>query len=136
MEVVVPTTVSCDCCAPLHFTCEPPEGSEAGRKPEPLRVKVKSGLPTTLVLGAMFVSTGIGFGGGLMMKAMGLERPFWPAPDAGFKVIMVATPGLVTKAAGTVAVTMLPKAAPLLSTGTVVARGLPFHCTTVFRTKP
>src|SRR5260370_33373210 len=84
----------------------------------------------------MFVSTGIGFGGGLMMKAMGLERPFWPAPDAGFKVIMVATPGLVTKAAGTVAVTMFPRAAPVLSTGTVVARGLPFHCTTGFRTKP
>src|SRR5229473_920402 len=79
---------------------------------------------------------GSGLGGGLMIKATGLERPLFPAPEAGFSVMIVATPGLTTSVAGTVAVTMFPRAAPVLSTGTVVARVLPFHCTTVFRTKP
>ena len=107
-----------------------------GRKPEPLSINVNDGLPAGALAGLIPVSPGKGFGGGLMVKASGLERPFCPAPDAGFTVMMVATPGLATSAAGTVAVTMFPMATPVLSTGTVVAKGLPFHCTTVFRTKP
>src|SRR5260370_17260890 len=84
----------------------------------------------------MLVRIGRALGGGLMMKAEGLESPLFPAPEAGLRVMMVATPGFATNAAGTVAVTVFPRAAPVLSVGTVVARGLPFHCTTVLRTKP
>ena len=98
-----------------------------GRKPEPLSINVNDALPAGALLGLMLVSPGKGFGDGLMVKARGLERPFCPAPEAGFRVMMVATPGLATNAAGTVAVTIFPRAAPALSTGTVVASGLPFH---------
>ena len=72
----------------------------------------------------------------LMMKVMVLESPFCPAPEAGFIVSTVAVPGLVSIAAGTTAVTTFPRAAPVLSTGTVVTSRLPFHWTTVFSTKP
>jgi hypothetical protein len=84
----------------------------------------------------MLVRDGKGFGGGLMTKAMGLERPLFPAPEAGFTVITVATPGFATIAEGTTAVMEFPVTAPVLSVGTVVTKFLPFHCTTVFATKP
>src|SRR5882724_4688307 len=84
----------------------------------------------------MPVRPGNGFGGGLIVKVNAFERPFCPAPEAGLIVLMLAVPGLAINAAGTAAVTTFPRAAPVLSTGTVVASGLPFHWTTVFRTKP
>ncbi len=46
----------------------------------------------------------------------------------------VATPGLATNAAETVAVT--ESTFPALSRVTVVGMVVPFHCTTVFATKP
>src|SRR5260370_6353681 len=82
----------------------------------------------------MPVRTGSGFGGGLMMKAIGLERPLFPAPVAGLRVLTVATPDLATKAAETVAVTDSTFPAALVAT--VVGMVFPFHCTTVFATKP
>ena len=123
----------------LQFTWEACAGSAFARKFVPVNVMLSVCDGEVLageVFGLMLVRLGSGFGGGLMMKAMGLERPLFPAPEAGLRVMMVATPGFATNAAGTVAVTVFPRAAPVLSVGTVVARGLPFHCTTVFRTKP
>jgi len=130
----VPTIVSCCCVVPLHFTWEPPEGSVAGRKFEPLRINVRLALPASAFEGLMLVRLGRGFGGGLILKGTGLERPLFPWPEAGFRVMTVATPGLATSAMGTIAVsfTIFPA---LLSVG-VVVRGLPFHCTTVLVTKP
>ena len=123
----------------LQFTWEACVESEFARKFVPVKVMLSVCDGEVLageVFGLMLVRLGSGFGGGLMMKAMGLERPFWPAPEAGLRVMIVATPGFATSVAGTVAVTVFPRAAPALSVGTVVARDLPFHCTTVFRTKP
>src|SRR2546425_12883163 len=55
------------------------------------------------LLGLMLVMFGVGFAGGLMMKAMGLDRPLLPVPVAGVRGITVALPGLATRAAATVA---------------------------------
>src|SRR6267154_1107650 len=63
---------------------------------------------------------GMGLAGLLTMKVMVLERPVFPAPEAGLTVRTVATPGLAMSAAGTTALTLLPRAAPVLSTATVV----------------
>ncbi len=90
--------------------------------------------PITAALGLMLASVGGRLGSGLMQKAMGLERPLFPAPVAGFTVMTVATAGLAIKAAGTVAVSF--NMFPALSSVGVVLRGDPFHCTTVFVTKP
>ena len=125
----------------LHRTIEPPEGSDVGKKLEvellvPVMVNGRAAPPATAVKGLIELKTGGRFGGGLMVKKRELEKPLLPVPDAGLRVYTLATPGLATKAAGTVAVTRFPRAAPVLSTATVVARGLPFHCTTVFSTKP
>src|SRR2546421_2729066 len=87
----------------LQFIWDPPEGSVVGRKFEPLSIKVNCALLAGALAGLMPVSPGKGFGGGLMMKAMGLERPLFPAPEAGFGGMTVTTPGLATSAAGTVA---------------------------------
>src|SRR5207237_598105 len=65
---------------------------------------------------------------------MGLDRPLFPAPEAGLRVLTVATPGLATSAAGTAAVSF--KMFPPLSSVAVVLSGFPFHCTTVWVTKP
>ena len=138
VEEVAPARIASFFCAPakLQFTWEPPEGSVEGRKPEPLSIKVSEAVPAGALAGLMPVRPGKGFGGGLITKAKGFESPLFPAPVAGFKVMMVATPDLAMSAAGTVAVTTFPSAAPVMSTGTVVVRVLPFHWTTVFRTKP
>ena len=48
--------------------------------------------------------------------------------------MMVATPGLATSAAGTIAVSFM--IFPPLSRRGIVLREVPFHCTTVFVTKP
>ena len=105
-----------------------------GRKFEPLSINVNCAPPAGALAGAMLVSPGKGFGGGLMMKARGLERPLFPAPEAGLTVMTVATPGLAMSAAGTVAVSF--KMFPPLSSVGAVLRGFPFHSTTVFVTNP
>jgi hypothetical protein len=98
-----------------------------GKKELPLRVSVNEMPLATMDVGVMDVSTGNGFAAGLMMRGKGAERPLFPAPEEGFTVIMVATPGCVTSDAGTTAVMELLVKAPVLSVGTVVTRLLPFH---------
>src|SRR5260370_41800853 len=82
----------------------------------------------------MLVMLGVGFAGGLMMKAMGLDRPLLPVPVAGFRVITVALPGLATRAAAKVAVNEVTF--PALLVVAVVGRVFPFHWTSRFATKP
>ena len=118
----------------LQFSWDPPEGSVGGRKFEPLTINVNCALFAGALAGLMAVRPGKGFGGGLMMKAMGLDRPLFPAPEAGLRVLTVATPGFATSAAGTAAVSF--KMFPPLSSVAVVLSGFPFHCTTVWVTKP
>src|SRR5437879_4547424 len=109
----------------LQFTWDPPERSVVGRKFEPLSINVNCAPPAGALAGAMLVSPGKGFGGGLMMKARGLERPLFPAPEAGLTVMTVATPGLAISAAGTVPVSF--KMFPPLSRVGAVLRGFPFY---------
>src|ERR1700731_3115400 len=116
-------------CVPplLQFTWEACAGSVFARKFVPVNVMLSVCDGEVLageVFGLRLGRGGSGFGGGLMVKG------------AGLRVVIVAPPGFATKAAGTAAVTVFPRAAPVLSVGPVVTRGLPFHCTTVFRTKP
>src|SRR5260370_37264825 len=104
-------TVSFFCVPPtLQLTWDPPEGSVLGRKPEPFNVNVNCALPAGALAGLMLVRPGSGFGGGLMMKAMGLDRPVVPAPLAGCAVMIVATPDVATKAAVTSVVPTRPRA--------------------------
>src|SRR5438309_10456808 len=88
----------------LQFTWDPPERSVVGRKFETLSIKVNCAPPAGALAGAILVSPGKGFGGGLMMKARGLERPLFPTPEAGVTVMTVAAPGSAISARGTVAV--------------------------------
>ena len=120
----------------LQFTWEACVGSAFARKLVPVNVMPSICDAEVLageVFGLMLVRVGIGFGGGLMMKAMGLERPLFVALVAGFRVMMVATPALATSAAETVAVTDSTLPAALVVT--VVGMVFPFHCTTVFARK-
>src|SRR5258708_7266321 len=90
----------------LQFTWEACVGSAFARKLVPVKVMPSVCDAEVLageVFGLMLVRVGSGFAGGLMMKAMGLERPLFVALVAGFRVMMVATPGLATSAAETVA---------------------------------
>src|SRR6202140_4170086 len=99
----------------LQFTWEACAGSEFARKFVPVNVMLSVCDGEVLageVFGLMLVRPGSGFGGGLMMKAMGLERPFWPAPEAGLRVMIVATPGFATSGAGTGAGTGVPRGGP------------------------
>src|SRR5258707_1356640 len=118
----------------LPFTWDPPEGSVGGRKFEPLIINVNGAPPAGALAGGRGAGARKGFGGGLMTKARGLERPLFPAPEAGLRVMTVATPGLAINAAGTVAVSF--KMFPALSSVGAVLRGFPFHSTTVFVTNP
>jgi hypothetical protein len=90
--------------------------------------------PATAVFGVTLERVGSGFGGGLMVKTYGLERPLVPVPVIGLRVMMVASPDFATKAAGTFAVIIFPRMFPALSVGSVVSRVFPFHWTTVFAT--
>src|SRR5260370_8130798 len=120
-------TVSFFCVPPtLQLTWDPPEGSVLGRKPEPFNVNVNCALPAGALAGLMLVRPGSGFGGGLMMKALGLDRPLFPAPLAGFTLIIVATPHFATQAARTVSAPIFPRAPPLPSPPTLVPTTLPF----------
>src|SRR6266404_9222148 len=121
----------------VQFTWEACAGSEFERKLEPVSERLTGivAAPATAVFGVILLRTGSGFGGGLMTIATGLERPLRPAPVAGLKVMMVATPGFATKVVVIFAVMMLPRIFPALSVGSVDSRVFPFHCTTVPFTK-
>jgi hypothetical protein len=96
----------------------------------------------TAQAGETVETVGAGLLGLLMMKLMGLERPFWPVPEAGLMVLTVTTPGLAIKAAGMVAVTEMTLL--LASSVTVVLHGpvpvvgqvVPFHRTFVVARNP
>src|SRR5580692_2768875 len=88
----------------FQCTCEPPDGSEVGRKFVPLTVSVKEALPAAALVGDIEVIVGRALPGGLTMNARELESPLFPAPDAGLKVLTNAVPGLATSAAVTVPV--------------------------------
>src|SRR6266403_1973020 len=132
---MVPTVKIVVLAPEVQFTWEACVASELERKLEPVRERVVVAAPATAVFGVILVRTGIGFGGGLMVSATGLERPLVPAPVAGLNVMMVASPDFATKAAGTFAVMMLPSMFPALSVGSVDSRVFPFHWTTVFAMK-
>src|SRR5262245_44157628 len=96
-------------------------------KLEPVTVRMKEALPGATEVGDndVGVRTGNGLGGGLMMKASGLERPLSCEPEWGLKVLTLTLPGVVVSAAGTTAVRF--RMLLLASVTTVVARFLPFH---------
>src|SRR4029077_16153224 len=127
---MVPATGSVVCAAVFQLTCDPPDGSDAGRKCVPAIVIVIGPLPTTAQLGVMELTAGVGFNLGLIINAITLESPFIPAPDWGLNVCTEAVPGFAIKDAGTAAVTV--STLPALSVVSVVTRLLPFHRTTVF----
>jgi len=93
-------------CIPLafQFTVEPPVGSEDGIKLVPVTESGTAGLPGAADEGEIELRTGRGFGGGLMMNAMVLERPLVPLPECGLRVLTEARPALVIRDAGTAAV--------------------------------
>src|SRR2546421_12362213 len=122
----------------LQFLWEACAGSAFARKFVPVNVMLSVCDGEVLageVFGLMLVRLGSGFGGGLMMKAMGLERPLFPAPEAGLRVMMVATPGFATNAAGTVAVAGVPGGAPPLSGWGGLGKRVAFPFTNVFLNK-
>ena len=64
-----------------QFTWEANVGSEFEMKLLPAKVMLRSMAgPATTAFGLTPVSVGTGFFGGLMLNAIGLERPFCPAP--------------------------------------------------------
>ncbi len=79
---------------------------------------------------------GVGFGGLLMMKVTVFDRPLVPAPENGFCVLTVASPGLAIRDPGIVAETMEPSTLPAESFATVVGNFLPFHSMNVCATNP
>src|SRR5260370_13105621 len=86
----------------LQFTWEACVGSAFARKLVPVNVTLSVCDAEVLAgegFGLMLVSVGIGFGGGLMMKATGLERALFSVPEAGFQVTTGGTPGFATPAA-------------------------------------
>jgi hypothetical protein len=103
-------------------------------KLEPERVKANEALPGAAEVGEMEDSTGKGFGCGLMMNTMVFERPLSVVPECGFNVLTRAVPTAVMSDLSTVAVNV--RTLLLASVVTVVGIVLPFHCTTVFATKP
>src|SRR5260370_34037672 len=132
---MLPTIGSVFCVPPVvQCTCEPPEGSDAGRKLLPVTVNVNAPPPATAHVGDIEVTVGTGFPGGVMMKGSGLESPFIPAPENGLSVLTKTVPGLATSAALTVAV--IPRTVPELSVCTCVGIEAPLHCTTVLATNP
>src|SRR5258708_25830121 len=113
----------------LEFTWEACVGSALARKLVPVKVMPSVCDAEVLageVFGLMLVRVGIGFGGGLIMKTMGLERPLFVALVAGFRVMMVATPGLATRAAETVAATHRPLPTALGVAGLGMLFSFPF----------
>jgi len=89
-----------------------------GRKLLPLTVNVKEALPAAALVGDIEVTEGTGLGGLLMMKAIELESPLFPVPEAGLRVLTNAVPALAMSDADTVAV--IPVTAPELSVLTCV----------------
>src|ERR1700730_2602755 len=116
VEVVVPTVNFVVVAPAVQFTWEACVGSEFDRKLVPVSVMLCGVVaPATIAFGLIPVSVGMGFAGGLTINATGLERPLRPAPYAGLRVMMVATPDLATNEAGTFAVAMVPSMFPAVS---------------------
>jgi hypothetical protein len=138
--VALALTVAKVVCVPLgtapHKTCEPPDGSDVGRKLLPVTVNVNAAPPAVAQAGARLETIGSGLPGGLMMNASGFESPLVPAPEWGCSVLTNAVPGFASSDAGTVAEMLPPTTLPLTSVCTCVAMVLPFHCTTVLATNP
>jgi len=90
--VAVTLEVARAVCEPFafQFTVEPPVGSEEGIKLEPVTLRVTAALPGFAEAGEMELRTGRGFGGGLMMKAKVFDRPLFPLPECGLKVLTLA----------------------------------------------
>jgi hypothetical protein len=115
--------------------------AEPVRKFVPVTV-IGSAVPMTAQAGETAETVGTGLLGLLMMKLMGLERPFWPVPEAGLRVFTVTTPGLAINEVEMVAVTemtlLLESSVTTVLHGPVPVVGhvLPFHCTFVVATKP
>ena len=106
-EPLMATMGSVDCVGPrFQRTCEPPDGSDVGRKLLPLTVRVNDGLPAAAVFGEIEVMAGTGLPGGLMINVRVFDRPLFPVPEKGFSVLTEAVPGLAISAAATVAVTV------------------------------
>ena len=72
----------------------------------PLTVRVKVALPAAAVFGEIEVIAGTGFAGGLIVKDRTLDRPLFPAPEKGFRVLTNTTPGLAIIAVVMAAVTV------------------------------
>src|ERR1043166_6676306 len=102
---------------PFHCT------TELGTKPAPVTVSVKALPPVTAPLGASAPSAGAGL---LMVN---VTAPAVPPPGAGENTVTEAVPAL----AMSVAVMAVVSCVALTK---VVARALPFHCTTEAATKP
>src|SRR5258707_14782014 len=86
----------------LQFTWEACVGSAFARKLVPISVMPSVCDAEVLAgeeFGLMLVRGGVGFGGGLIMKTMGLERPLFVAVGGGFRGSIGATPGLGSRAA-------------------------------------
>src|SRR5258706_9907928 len=95
----------------LQFSWEACVGSAFARKLVPISVMPSVCDAEVLageVFGLMLVRVGIGFGGGLIMKTMGLERPLFVALGAGFRGMMVGTPGFGIHAAEKMAASHRP----------------------------
>src|SRR5260370_2204543 len=95
-------TVNLVCVPPiLQFTWEACVGSEFERKFVPVSVMLSVCDAEVLageVFGLMLVRVGVGFGGGVMMKAMGLEGAFFSLAEGGFKMAAGAPPRLAGRA--------------------------------------
>src|SRR5258706_2535251 len=88
----------------LQFTWEACVGSAFARKLVPISVMPSVCDAEVLAgegFGLMLVRVGIGFGGGMIMKKMGLERPLFVALEAGIRRQLVGTPGLASHGAAT-----------------------------------
>src|SRR5207237_255466 len=105
--------------APFHFTTAP------ATKLVPLTVRVNAGPPEAVLLGDSEPRVGTGFGGVLIVNVSALEVP---PPGLGEKTRTAAVPAIARSAA-------VIAARRRVALTNVVARALPFHCTTELATK-
>src|SRR6202040_1050772 len=117
------------CCIGVNLsakvTSDPPL-LDAGRKLVPTTVMVTEAFVQLIpqagaVPGVTDVSVGTGFGAPKMLNASVFESPFCPVPDWVVRVLTNAVPGLASRVAGTVAVSVV------VSTNAEVANFCPFH---------
>lgn len=105
---------------PFHRTSEPVT------KPLPLTVNVNDGLPATIELGTSAVIAGVGLT--MLMDSAFDVPPPKPSALGGVTTVTLAVPAFNISVAGICAVACVAEI-------TLVARGLPFHCTTDVLTK-